>query len=167
MLGTDAVDAARSVDVGSVRLTERHLHDDPPTQAQVDAAARDVDSALDAAAETVPIGNARTLVGLSGSVTTVAAIALGLSSYDASRTHRARIGAEQVHDVAGRLLAATRAERRAIPVIHPGRVDVIAAGALILARLVQRSDVAEVLVSEHDILDGVAWSVANASARDT
>ena len=94
------------------------------------------------------------------SVTTVAAIALGLDRYDSARIHHSRVPAARVHEIAADLLAMTRAERAAIPVMHPGRVDVIGAGALILDRIMIRFGFAEVLVSEHDILDGIAWSLA-------
>jgi exopolyphosphatase / guanosine-5'-triphosphate,3'-diphosphate pyrophosphatase len=149
----------RSVNIGCVRLTERHLHGDPPLAAEIRATVGDIDAALELAAEAVPAEKARTLVGLAGSVTTVAAIALGLGEYDSARTHHSRIGAARVHEIAGDLLAMTRAQRAAIPVMHPGRVDVIGAGALILDRLMTRFGFAEVLVSEHDILDGIAWSL--------
>ena len=157
--GPDGIAGARSVNIGCVRLTERHLHGDPPLAAQAEATIRDIDSALDEAAAAVPAQQATTLVGLAGSVTTVAAIALGLESYDSARIHHSRIAAARVHEIAGRLLAMTRAERAAIPVMHPGRVDVIGAGALILDRIMARFGFAEVLVSEHDILDGIAWSL--------
>ena len=149
----------RSVDIGCVRLTERHLHGDPPVQAEIANTVRDIDAALDQAAEAVPAEKAATLVGLAGSVTTVAAIALGLHEYDSVRIHHSRISAAQVHEISNRLIAMTRAERAAIPVMHPGRIDVIGAGALILDRIMTRFAVAEVLVSEHDILDGIAWSL--------
>jgi exopolyphosphatase/guanosine-5'-triphosphate,3'-diphosphate pyrophosphatase len=154
---------AISTDIGCVRLTERHLRADPPTQAQVAAATADIDAAIDTAAGAVlggPGPAPRTLVGLAGSVTTVAAIALGLPGYDAGRIHHARISAEQVHEVAQRLLGQTRAQRAAIGPMHPGRVDVIGAGALILDRIVTRLGFSEVVASEHDILDGIAWSLA-------
>jgi exopolyphosphatase / guanosine-5'-triphosphate,3'-diphosphate pyrophosphatase len=149
----------RSVNIGCVRLTERHLHANPPLTAQIEATIKDIDAALDKAAAAVPVDKARTLVGLAGSVTTVAAIALGLAEYDSTCIHHSRISAAQVHEIAGRLLAMTRAERAAIPVMHPGRVDVIGAGALILDRIMARFGCTEVLVSEHDILDGIAWSL--------
>ena len=152
------VQAARSVDVGCVRLTERHLVDDPPTAAQVRAAEQDVSAALDLVLEVVPVEQARTLVGLAGSVTTVAALALGLTAYDPARIHLSRIGAQQVRDVTASLLAMPRAQRAALPVMHPGRVDVIGAGALVLRAVVDRVGAGEVLVSEADILDGIAWS---------
>ena len=157
--GAGAVAAAVSVDIGCVRLTERHLHADPPSPEQLVMARTDIGTALDRAAAVVDLGAARTLVGLAGSVTTVAAVALDLGAYDPARIHHARVPAGQVDAVARRLLAMTRAERAALPVMHPGRVDVIGAGALILAEVVRRTGAAEVLVSEHDILDGIAWSM--------
>ena len=160
VLGTSHVDAARSVDVGCVRLTERHLRSDPPTSREIALATADVEQALARVREVVPVERARTAVGLAGSVTTVAALALGLAAYDAERLHLSRVSAAQVAEVTARLLAMTRAERAALPVMHPGRVDVIGAGALVLDVLLQRMGLAEVLVSEADILDGIAWSRA-------
>ena len=154
------VGPARSVDIGCVRITERRLHGDPPTAAEIAAAIADIDAALDSAAEAVPVAGARTLVGLAGSVTTVAGIALGLDHYDPMRIHHSRVSAPRVGEIASRLLAQTRAERAAIGVMHPGRADVIGGGALILDRIMTRFGFGEVLVSEHDILDGIAWSLA-------
>jgi exopolyphosphatase / guanosine-5'-triphosphate,3'-diphosphate pyrophosphatase len=152
--------AAISVDIGCVRLTERHLHSDPPTEAEIKGATADIDRALDAVGAAIAVADAPTLVGLAGSVTTVAAIALGLKAYDPGRTHHARIPAGTVHAVTSELLAATRRERAAIGSMHPGRVDVIGAGALVLDQVMQRFGFAEVVTSEHDILDGIAWSIA-------
>ncbi|KIF05542.1 exopolyphosphatase [Streptomyces sp. RSD-27] len=165
VVGEEHVRAARSVDVGCVRMTERHLVvdgevTDPPTAAQIAAMRADIEAALDLAAATVPLGEARTLVGLAGSVTTVAAIALGLERYESERIHHSRISYEQVREISGRMLTASHAERAAIPVMHPGRVDVIGAGALVLLAIMERTGATEVVVSEHDILDGIAWSVA-------
>jgi exopolyphosphatase/guanosine-5'-triphosphate,3'-diphosphate pyrophosphatase len=161
VLGDQAgVRAVRSIDVGCVRMTERHLHGDPPSAAEIAAATADIDAGLDLVAAAVPVGQATTLVGLAGSVTTVAGIALGLDDYDSARIHHSRVPAAQVREIATRLLAMTHAERAAIPVMHPGRVDVIGAGALVLDRIMTRFGFAEVLVSEHDILDGIAWSLA-------
>ncbi|MEU2427984.1 Ppx/GppA phosphatase family protein [Streptomyces sp. NPDC007861] len=160
VVGHDRVEAARSVDIGCVRLTERHVRTDPPAPAEAAAIRADIAAALDLAEETVPIREAQTLVGLAGSVTTVAAIALGLEAYDPSVIHHSRISREQVAGVTGRLLSATHDERAAIPVVHPGRVDVIAAGALVLLEIMDRIGIEEVVVSEHDILDGIAWSIA-------
>ncbi|MFK4066161.1 exopolyphosphatase [Streptomyces sp. NPDC029674] len=165
VVGTDHVRAARSVDVGCVRMTERHLVrdgavTDPPAPEQLDAIRADIEAALDLAERTVPLKEARTLVGLAGSVTTVAAIALGLDTYDSAAIHHSRISYEQVSTIVERLTHATHDERAAIPVMHPGRVDVIAAGALVLLAIMDRVSAREVVVSEHDILDGIAWSLA-------
>ena len=162
--GRDGPDAAQlaaalSVDIGCVRLTERHLHSDPPLASEVSAATADIDAALDMVAAKVPVTAARTLIGLAGSVTTVAAIALGLAVYDPGKTHHATINADKVGQVTRDLLGKTREQRAEIPVIHPGRVDVIGAGALELYRIMTRFGFGEVVVSEHDILDGIAWSL--------
>jgi exopolyphosphatase/guanosine-5'-triphosphate,3'-diphosphate pyrophosphatase len=141
-------------------MTERHLRSDPPSPERVAAATADIDAAIGRAAARVDAGQARTLVGLAGSVTTVAGIALGLPAYDPDRLHHARIPAAEVHAVTARLLSLTRVERARIPVMHPGRVDVIGAGALILDRIMSRFGLPDVLVSEHDILDGIVWSLA-------
>jgi exopolyphosphatase / guanosine-5'-triphosphate,3'-diphosphate pyrophosphatase len=162
--GGTAVEAALSVDVGCVRLTERHLADDPPTAEQVRRARADVDAALDRVAEVVPLQGVATLVGLAGSVTTVAATVLKLDSYEPARIHRSRLAVDDVMSACDRLLAMSHAERAALPFMHPGRVDVIGAGALvwrcIVERLVAESGLTEVVVSEHDILDGIAFSIA-------
>jgi exopolyphosphatase / guanosine-5'-triphosphate,3'-diphosphate pyrophosphatase len=157
--GTPDVRAV-SVDIGCVRMTERHLHGDPPSAGELSAATADIDAALEVVAGAVPVRQARTLVGLAGSVTTVAGMAMGLPAYDANRIHQARVSAADVHRVTWSLLAQTRAARAAIGVMHPGRVDVIGGGALILDRIMRRFGFGEVLVSEHDILDGIAWSLA-------
>ncbi|MGH3415512.1 MAG: exopolyphosphatase [Actinocrinis sp.] len=159
VLGDRAVQAAHSVDIGSVRLTERHFAQDPPSAGQIAAATADIDAGIAQAAALVPIDLAGTLVGVAGSVTTIAAISLGLTQYDRERVHLSRLSAPTVRRVADELLAAGRAQRAADKAIHPGRVDVIAAGALILARIVDRLGLAEVVVSEHDILDGIALSL--------
>ncbi|WP_181765159.1 Ppx/GppA phosphatase family protein [Streptomyces albidus (ex Kaewkla and Franco 2022)] len=159
VVGDEEVRAARSVDVGCVRLTERHELSDPVTPAQIEAVRADVASALDEVERTVPLAEARTLVGLAGTVTTVAGIALGLDSYDSAAIHHSRVSAVQVREIAQRLLSATHDERAAIPVVHPGRVDVIGAGALALLTIMERTGAEEVVVSEHDILDGIAWSL--------
>ncbi|MEW2581733.1 Ppx/GppA phosphatase family protein [Streptomyces virginiae] len=169
VVGDDHVRAARSVDVGCVRMTERHLVvdgvvTDPPTEEQIAAVRADIEAALDLASRTVPLAEARTLVGLAGSVTTIAGIALGLPEYQSSAIHHSRISYEQVRAITERMLTATHAERAAIPVMHPGRVDVIGAGALVLLAIMERTGAREVVVSEHDILDGIAWSAAAATA---
>ncbi|MFE0131751.1 exopolyphosphatase [Streptomyces sp. NPDC059037] len=160
VVGEDHARAARSVDIGCVRLTERHIRSDPPAPAELDAVRADIEAALDLAEQTVPIREARTLVGLAGSVTTVAAIALGLDAYDSAAIHHSRISYEQVAEIVGRLAGSTHDERAAIPVMHPGRVDVIVSGALVLLAIMDRTGAREVVVSEHDILDGIGWSLA-------
>ena len=165
VLGAAEVQAARSVDVGCVRMTERHLLDDPPLRAQVEGARADVRAAIAVAGESVSLHGARTLVGVAGTVTTVTAMALGLPAYDAERIHLARIEGGAVHDVCERLLAMPRDERAALPFMHPGRVDVIGAGALILSEVVRATGSDHVVASEHDILDGIAWSLVDPALR--
>jgi exopolyphosphatase/guanosine-5'-triphosphate,3'-diphosphate pyrophosphatase len=148
-----------SMDVGCVRMTERHLHDDPPTAAQVQATIFDLRGAIARAARDVPLDTGATFVGVAGTVTTVAAIALGLTAYDAVAIHGSVLTADQVREVTDRLLRMTHAERAALPVMHPGRVDVIGGGALVLRTLVESCGADEVVVSEHDILDGIALSL--------
>ncbi|MEU6906225.1 Ppx/GppA phosphatase family protein [Streptomyces coeruleorubidus] len=165
VVGDDHVRAARSVDIGCVRMTERHLIrdgavTDPPSEEQIAAMRADIDAALDLAGETVPLREARTLVGLAGSVTTVSAIAQELPEYDSAAIHHSRVSREKVREITDWLLRSTHAERAAVPSMHPGRVDVIGAGALVLLSIMERIGAEEVVVSEHDILDGIAWSVA-------
>jgi exopolyphosphatase / guanosine-5'-triphosphate,3'-diphosphate pyrophosphatase len=154
------VRAARSVDIGCVRLTERHLHGDPPRAEEIRRAEDDIRAALATVLAEVPVGEAATLVGVAGSVTTVAAIALELPEYDPDAIHGSRLPVSAVREVSADLLAATRERRAAMPVMHPGRVDVIGAGALILRVLMDEFGLAEVVVSEHDILDGIALRLA-------
>jgi exopolyphosphatase/guanosine-5'-triphosphate,3'-diphosphate pyrophosphatase len=157
VLGDGAgVRAARSVDIGCVRMTERHLHGDPPTAEEIDKAEGDIRAALDEVRTEVPVAEAASLVGLAGSVTTVAALALELPAYDPDAIHGSRIAVDAVRAVTADLLAATRERRAAMPVMHPGRVDVIGAGALVLRVLMDEFGMDEVVVSEHDILDGIA-----------
>ncbi|MCZ9343498.1 exopolyphosphatase, partial [Streptomyces sp. TRM76130] len=137
VVGDDHVSAACSVDVGCVRMTERHLVrdgvvTDPPTEERIAAMRADIEAALDLAERTVPLREARTLVGLAGSVTTLSAIAQDLPEYDSAAIHHSRLTRSQVDGITARLLRSTHAERAAIPSMHPGRVDVIGAGALVL-----------------------------------
>jgi exopolyphosphatase/guanosine-5'-triphosphate,3'-diphosphate pyrophosphatase len=157
VLGTDSVEGAVSVDVGCVRLTERRLRSDPPAPDEVEAACRDIAAALDLVTFDVP--RARTFVGLAGSVTTVTALALGLPRYDPDAIHLTRVTYDEVRSVTERLLRATRAERAAMQPMHPGRVDVIGAGALVLRELMARWSLDAVVASERDILDGIALSL--------
>lgn len=156
---TGGVEAAISMDIGCVRMTERHLHGDPPSRAEIAAAQADIAAAVDRALEVVPGREAATLVGLAGSVTTVVAIAEGLQEYDPGRIHHARVSYQAVADVTADLLGKTREQRLAIPVMHPGRADVIGAGALVLRVAMERAGMPSVVASEHDILDGIAWSL--------
>ena len=161
VLGTRSVEAARSVDVGCVRLTERHLHSDPPTQQEILAAEADVVAGLALVRELVPVERARTSVWLAGSATTVAAACLELPRYDSDAVHLAVLQAPAAMAACDRLISMTRAERAALPFMHPGRVDVIGAGALVLRTLVDRMGVKELVISEADILDGIVWSAAH------
>src|SRR5262249_3864133 len=153
--GATTVESSISVDIGCVRMTERHLHDDPPTPEQVAAARADIASTVERALSHVDGVQARTVVGLAGSVTTVVAIALGLDSYQPDGLHRAEITTAQVTAVTDELLRLTRAQRLALPVMHPGRADVIGAGALILQVILDQVGAPGVVASEHDILDGI------------
>jgi exopolyphosphatase/guanosine-5'-triphosphate,3'-diphosphate pyrophosphatase len=161
--GTDEVEQALSVDVGCVRLTERHLRSDPPTSPEIAAAILDVEAAIDRVAEVVDFHGISTLVGLAGSVTTITAHALQLTTYDAEKIHLSQLPAGQVVDACTSLLTMTRAERAALPFMHAGRVDVIGAGALVWRCIIERmaadAGVVEVVASEHDILDGIALSM--------
>lgn len=156
VLGTTEPVSAISTNVGCVRMTERHLVSDPPTAEQIAAATSDIDEAIRLAAATVPLNEAASLIGLAGSVTTVAALALGLSEYDSSKIHGSRISAAQVHRVTEELLVMPRSERAALGPMHEGRVDVIGGGALVLDRIMTLTGIDEVVVSERDILDGIA-----------
>jgi exopolyphosphatase/guanosine-5'-triphosphate,3'-diphosphate pyrophosphatase len=151
--------AARSVDVGCVRMTERHLHDDPASPAQVEAVRADVEASLDLVEQVVPMREAASLVGLAGSVTTVAALHLRLPAYDPRLIHRSVVPVDEVRRISDMLLAMPAADRAALPCMHPGRADVIAAGALVLRLVLDRTGLGAVVVSEHDILDGIAWSL--------
>ncbi|KPI01842.1 Ppx/GppA phosphatase [Actinobacteria bacterium OK074] len=165
VVGDARMRAARSVDVGCVRMTERHLVrdgvvTDPPTKEQIAAVRADIEAALDLAEESVPLSEARTLVGLAGSVTTISAIAQNLPDYDSAAIHHSRLTYDRVREITESLLTSTHAQRAVIPSMHPGRVDVIGAGALVLLSIMERIGAGEVVVSEHDILDGIAFQVA-------
>jgi exopolyphosphatase / guanosine-5'-triphosphate,3'-diphosphate pyrophosphatase len=160
--GHGQVRAAQSLDIGSVRMTERYFPTDPPTEREIAIATAEIDAALDALpAEGVDLSQARALVGVAGTITTVAAMVLDLASYQRETIHHATLAVPAVHEATERLLAMTHDERRALPFMHPGRADVIGAGALIFDRVLLRTPVDSVLVSEADILDGIAWSMAS------
>ena len=160
VLGDTSPKQALSTNVGCVRMTERHLVGDPPTAEQIAAATKDIDAAIEQAGQVVDLTKAKSLIGLAGSVTTVAALALGLKAYKSEVIHGSRISAQQVHEVASELLAMPRAKRAELGPMHPGRVDVIGGGALVLDRIMQKTGIAEVVVSERDILDGIARDLA-------
>jgi exopolyphosphatase/guanosine-5'-triphosphate,3'-diphosphate pyrophosphatase len=160
VVGDTDVAAAVSVDIGCVRMTERHLHSDPPTPREIAAAEADIADHVVRALSAVRAAGARRLIGLAGSVTTVTGLALGLSGYEAERIHHAEVSYTDVAKVTADLLSATRERRVALPVMHPGRADVIGAGALILRVVMERSGLDPVIASEHDILDGIAFGLA-------
>ncbi len=157
ILGGSAPSAADSMDIGSVRLHERHLHSDPPTAFEIAACVADIDAHLDACP--VSPGDAATVVGVAGTVTQLAAVALDLPAYSREAVDQVELPAAEVLATVDRLLAMTVAERLALPSMHPGRADVIGAGVLILAQVLRRSGAASLVVSESDILDGIAWSI--------
>lgn len=163
--GTDSVERSISMNIGCVRMTERHLRSDPPTEAEITGALRDIHAAIDEAEDVVGFDGIGSLVGLAGSVTTVTANALRLPTYDKSAIHGARVPIGDVERSTTELLTATREQRAAMPFMHPGRVDVIGAGALIWRTIVQRvsehSAIEHAVTSEKDILDGIALSIAN------
>lgn len=169
VLGSTEPQAAHSMDVGCVRMTERHLAGDPPTVEQIAAATADIHAAIDRAAAEVPLGEARTLVGLAGSITTVTAHALGLDHYDPRAINGSVLELDVAIASCTSLLAATYAQRAALPFMHPGRIDVIGAGALVWRTVMERvrdavreagGELTSTVTSEHDILDGIALSLA-------
>lgn len=160
VIGGTEVSTARSVNIGCVRMSERHLNQQPPTSAQINAAITDIDMAIADAAKVVPITTAQTLVAVAGTATTVAAAALELPSYDRYVIHLSRISAEKVHKVAAMFQRLTRDEIANLGYMHPGRVDVITAGALVLSRVIAATGATEFVASESDILDGIAWKLA-------
>jgi exopolyphosphatase / guanosine-5'-triphosphate,3'-diphosphate pyrophosphatase len=160
--GTTEAERFISLDIGSVRLTERHIHNDPPKPDELDAVAADADSELEHAARALGEDRANTMLGLAGTITTVAAIALGLKGYDRDAIHHSRLTLEKIGEVRARLAAMTSEERRALPAMPPGREDVILAGVVILERVMHRFGFDACLVSETDILDGVALDVVRA-----
>ncbi len=156
----DLIESATSIDIGCVRMTERCLHSDPPTDNQIRDATGIVDAGLDRAFRDVSVDSIRGFIGLAGSVTTVAALAHGLTSYDAQQIHGSVTTRDQVEEVTDSLLKMSRTQRAALPVMHPGRVDVIGGGALVLRQILSRLPVSCVVASETDILDGIVYSLA-------
>ena len=164
VLGSGAgVEASFSADIGCVRMTERCLHSDPPTRAEVAAAREIVRERLDEALRRVPVQRARTWVGVAGTFTTIAALAHRLATYDSAAIHLSRVSFDDLRTVCGQLIGMTRAQRAALGPMHEGRVDVIGGGAIVVEELAtaigQRTGIDELVVSEHDILDGIALSI--------
>jgi exopolyphosphatase/guanosine-5'-triphosphate,3'-diphosphate pyrophosphatase len=160
VFGTSTVEAARSVNIGCVRMTERHFASDPATAEQIELARTDIQAAIAQAAAVVPITKAKTLVAVAGTATTVAAAALELPEYDRYAIHLSRISAQQTHDAATMFATSTREQRLTLGYMHPGRVDVIAAGSLVLSEIMKATGATEFVASESDILDGMAFSLA-------
>ena len=159
VLGAQKVAQAKSVNIGCVRMSERHFKSDPATQSEIESARKDIQSAINQAAQVVDIKAAKSLIAVAGTATTVAAAALELPVYDRYAIHLSRISAEQTHEVSERFLKLTRKERAALGYMHPGRVDVIGAGSLVLSEIIKAVGAKEFIASESDILDGIAFSL--------
>lgn len=161
VFGSERVEFAKSQNIGCVRMSERHFSSIPPQAEEIAGAKADIDEAIKGAAEIVPITEAKTLIAVAGTATTVAAAALGLSTYDRHSIHLSRISAEKTHQVSEMFLSLNRDEIAALGYMHPGRVDVIGAGSLVLSRIMALTGAKEFVASESDILDGMAWSLAD------
>ncbi len=159
VFGSEKVDFAKSVNIGCVRMSERHLNTQPPSMAQIAQAIVDIDIAIAQAAAVVPITTAKTLVAVAGTATTVAAAALELNDYDRHMIHLSRISASNVHKVAASFQSMNKDQIASLGFMHPGRVDVITAGSLVLSRIMAATGASEFVASESDILDGMAWSL--------
>lgn len=164
ILGTDQVEQAQSLDIGSVRITERHLHSDPPTRAEIQAAIADIDAVLDTL--TVDLERTASVIGVAGTVTTIAAGALRLDSYQRDLIHHSVIDKASAQATVNSLLAMGVQQRLSLGYLHPGRADVIGGGGLVLDRVLRRTPVHAMLVSEQDILDGLAWSALETPHRE-
>jgi exopolyphosphatase / guanosine-5'-triphosphate,3'-diphosphate pyrophosphatase len=164
VLGTDTVQASFSADIGCVRLTERCLHSDPPTAGEVAAAREVVRERLSEALRVVPVERARTWVGVAGTMTTIAALAQNMTGYDSAAIHLSRVGVDRLLEVCDGLIAMSRSQRAALGPMHEGRADVIGGGAIVIEELAfalgERAGIDTLTVSEHDILDGIALSIA-------
>lgn len=160
VFGTTHVQFAKSVNIGCVRMTERHFTSDPMNPHEIGKARVDIQEAIAKAAVIVPITESKTLIAVAGTATTVAAAALGLAEYDRYAIHLSRISADKAHEVAEMFLTSTREQRLALGYMHPGRVDVIPAGALVLSEIMKATGATEFVASESDILDGIARSIS-------
>ena len=159
VFGSEKVEFAKSVNIGCVRMSERHLNTQPPSMAQIAQAIVDIDIAITQAAAVVPITTAKTLVAVAGTATTVAAAALELTDYDRHLIHLSRISSDKVHKAAASFQSMNKDQIASLGFMHPGRVDVITAGSLVLSRIMAATGAAEFVASESDILDGMAWSL--------
>ena len=159
VIGHRSVEKAKSVNVGCVRMSERHLVSDPATQEEIESARRDIQAAIAEAAQVVDIKSAKSLIAVAGTATTVAAAALELPQYDRYAIHLSRISAEKTHEVSEMFLKMNRAQRAVLGYMHPGRVDVIGAGSLVLSEIVRAVGAKEFIACESDILDGIAFSL--------
>ena len=159
--GDEKVISAKSVNIGCVRMSERHLLSQPPAMDQIARAIVDIDIAITQAAVSVPINSAKILIAVAGTATTVAAAALNLSKYDRDAIHLSKISADKVHKVAQMFQSMNKSEISALPYMHEGRVDVITAGSLVLSRVMAATGAVEFVASESDILDGMAFSLIN------
>ncbi len=165
VLGEGEVQQCFSADIGCVRLTERCLHSDPPTATEVSDAREVVRERLGAALDVVPVARARTWVGVAGTMTTLSALTQGLTAYDPAAIHLSRVPTDKLLTTCEQLIGMTRKQRAALGPMHEGRVDVIGGGAIVVEELAQaladRADIHELVVSEHDILDGIALSISD------
>lgn len=159
VFGTDSVESAISMNIGCVRMTERHFTGDQPDPGQIASAIEDIDENIRQAAKVVPITKANTVIMVAGTATTVAAAALNLNEYDRYAIHLSHISSNRAHEISEQFLRETRQARSAHGYMHPGRVDVIGAGSLVLDRILSASGAKEFIASESDILDGMAWSL--------
>jgi len=160
VFGSKTVESAKSVNIGCVRMSERHLNLQPPAMASIAEAIIDIDIAITQAAKEVPITEAKSLVAVAGTATTVAAAALKLDNYDRHLIHLSRISATSVYQVAAIFQSMNKDQLANLGYMHPGRVDVITAGALVLSRIMAATGASEFIASESDILDGIAWSLS-------
>jgi exopolyphosphatase / guanosine-5'-triphosphate,3'-diphosphate pyrophosphatase len=164
VLGGDRVVASYSADIGCVRLTERCLRSDPPTPKEVEAARQVVRERLEVALGVVPVEGARSWVGLAGTMTTLSALAHNMTTYDSAAIHLSRVAGRDLLAVCERLIGMTRSQRAALAPMHEGRADVIGGGAIVVEELARelrtRAGIDELIVSEHDILDGIVLSIA-------
>ena len=159
VIGNRNVERAKSVNIGCVRMAERHLKSDPATISEIESARKDIKTAITEANQVVDIKSAKSLIAVAGTATTVAAAALDLPQYDRYAIHLSRISATKTHEVSEMFLKMNRSQRAALGYMHPGRVDVIGAGSLVLSEIVKAVGANEFIACESDILDGIAFSL--------